>query len=70
MGLIGRSLAPLFPDETVKRKLGPNEYLAMGDNTLSSLDSRDWGAVPEKNIIGKCWFVYWPFTERFGWGYR
>jgi signal peptidase I len=70
MGLIGRSLAPLFPDESTVRKLGPNEYLAMGDNTLSSLDSRDWGAVPEKNIIGKCWFVYWPFTERFGWGYR
>ena len=70
MGLIGRSLAPLFPDESVRRRLGPNEYLAMGDNTLSSLDSRDWGSVPEKNIIGKCWFVYWPFTERFGWGYR
>ncbi len=70
MGFEGLSLSPLFPDETVSRKLGPDEYLAMGDNTLNSWDSRGWGTVPQKNIIGKCWFVYWPFTERFGWGYR
>ena len=70
MGLNGFSLSPLFPDESVARKLGPQSYLAMGDNTLNSLDSRAWGEVPQENIIGKCWFVYWPFTERFGWGYR
>jgi signal peptidase I len=70
MGLEGHPLAPLFADEAVRRRLGPDEYLAMGDNTLNSADSRAWGTVPEKNIIGKCWFVYWPFTERFGWGYR
>ena len=71
MGLFAsRSLAPLFRDETESLQLKADEYLAMGDNTLNSLDSRDWGAVPQKNIIGKCWFVYWPFTERFGWGYR
>ena len=31
---------------------------------------RTWGDVPQENVIGKCWFVYWPFTERFGWGTR
>ena len=70
MGLPGQSLSPLFRDESEVRKTGQDQYLAMGDNTLNSLDSRVWGTVPEKNIIGKCWFVYWPFTERFGWGYR
>jgi signal peptidase I len=71
MGFGGaQSLAPLFPSEEVERQLGPREYLAMGDNTLNSFDSRAWGAVPQGNVIGKCWFVYWPFTERFGWGYR
>lgn len=64
------SLAPLLPDETVSHKVGPKHYMAMGDNTLNSLDSRAWGDLPQKNVIGRCWFVYWPFTDRFGWGYR
>jgi signal peptidase I len=63
-------IAPLMPDEKTVYQMGPKHYLAMGDNTLNSLDSRAWGSVPRENIIGKCWFVYWPFTERFGWGYR
>jgi signal peptidase I len=63
-------LAPLFPDETATHKVGPEHYMAMGDNTLNSLDSRSWGDLPQKNVIGRCWFVYWPFTDRFGWGYR
>jgi signal peptidase I len=65
-----QSIAPLMSDERDKYKVGPRHYLAMGDNTLNSADSRAWGDVPRENIIGKCWFVYWPFTERFGWGYR
>lgn len=65
-----RGLAPYFYDESATHVVGPHHYLAMGDNTLNSLDSRAWGDVPEQNIIGKCWFVYWPFTDRFGWSYR
>jgi signal peptidase I len=64
------SLAPLLPNETVTHKVGATHYMAMGDNTLNSYDSRAWGDVPRENVIGRCWFVYWPFTERFGWGYR
>jgi len=49
-------------------------YMAMGDNTDNSLDSRFWGAVPENNIIGRAFFIYWPIsnhgTSRFGWGQR
>jgi signal peptidase I len=70
LGMAGGSLAPLFLDESMVRRLGPRQYLAMGDNTTNSYDSRAWGEVPQENVIGKCWFVYWPFTERFGWGYR
>jgi signal peptidase I len=66
----GRSLSPLMPDESVPYKVKPGHYLAMGDNTLNSFDSRAWGELPQQNVIGRCWFVYWPFTERFGWGYR
>ena len=63
-------LAPYFPDESAVHVVGPNHYFAMGDNTLNSRDSRAWGDLPQENVIGRCWFVYWPFTERFGWGYR
>ena len=38
----------------------PGEYLFMGDNRGQSCDSRVWGAVPRKNLIGEVFFVYWP----------
>jgi signal peptidase I len=38
----------------------PGEYFFMGDNRGQSCDSREWGAVPRKNLIGEVFFVYWP----------
>jgi signal peptidase I len=68
---VGRyGLAPLFPDETAVYELRPDQYMVMGDNTLNSFDSRNWGGFPANNVIGKSFFVYWPITGRFGWGYR
>ena len=40
--------------------LGEGEYYVLGDNRAHSNDSRSWGAVPEANIRGKVWMVYWP----------
>jgi signal peptidase I len=63
-------LAPLFPDQDTVYTNGPDSYMVFGDNTCNSFDSRAWGPFPTGNVIGKSWFVYWPFTSRFGWGNR
>ena len=39
---------------------------ALGDNTADSLDSRDWGPLPVRNIIGRALFVFWPVSRRVG----
>ncbi|HVY05106.1 MAG TPA: signal peptidase I [Burkholderiales bacterium] len=38
-------------------------YFMMGDNRDSSSDSRYWGFVPEQNIVGKAFLVWWNFSE-------
>jgi signal peptidase I len=57
---------PEFPDQDTVYDVPSKSCLAMGDNTCDSLDSRFWGAIPEKYVIGKSFFVYWPLTGRFG----
>jgi signal peptidase I len=64
------NLAPLFPEESTVFTTQPSHYMVMGDNTMNSYDSRGWGEFPATNVIGKSFFVYWPITDRFGWGNR
>jgi signal peptidase I len=47
-----RTIAPI--------KIKPGNYFMMGDNRSSSCDSRAWGTVPKKSLIGKVFATYWP----------
>lgn len=47
-------------------EVGPEGYFALGDNSPGSLDSRQWGLVPPREVIGRAVFIYYPFTTRWG----
>lgn len=47
-------------------ELPSDTVYAMGDNSDNSQDSRYFGPVPRKEVIGKAVFVYYPFTSRWG----
>ncbi|GAA4328521.1 signal peptidase I [Variovorax defluvii] len=49
--------------EGVVCKVPPGHYFMMGDNRDNSLDSRYWGFVPDKNIVGRAFFIWMNFGD-------
>ena len=54
-----------FMHEVQEIVVQPGEYIAMGDNRQHSSDSREWGFVTKKEIIGRVFLRYWP-ANQFG----
>ncbi len=44
-------------------KVPEDSFYVLGDNSANSMDSRYWGFVPEKNLVGGAFVIYWPIKR-------
>ncbi len=61
-----RASFPLLGTPKAIVDIPKDSFFALGDNSYHSSDSRDWGWVPQNNVVGRGWLVYWPFSRHWG----
>jgi len=52
-----------YGEEDVTIRVPDDNFFVLGDNSASSRDSRYWGFVPKKYLVGKAFLLYWPLTR-------
>lgn len=52
-----------YGEEGLKVVVAKEQYFVLGDNSASSRDSRYWGFVPQENILGEAFVIYWPLNR-------
>jgi len=53
----------IYTPGNIETTLKDNEYFVLGDNRRASSDSRKWGTVPKRYIIGEAWLRAWPVSR-------
>ncbi|MFH1478379.1 MAG: signal peptidase I [Candidatus Omnitrophota bacterium] len=52
-----------FAEEGKDLEIPGDAYYMLGDNSISSRDSRYWGFMPQKYLLGKAFLIYWPISR-------
>ena len=53
----------VITEDFTSKVIPEDEYLVLGDNRMDSLDSRDYGFIAKKQIIGRVLFKIWPLSN-------
>lgn len=61
--LSAENIKTIFNGEPSTIEIPENHYYVMGDNRKHSNDSRNFGTVHERNLVGRAWIIAWPLDN-------
>lgn len=65
-GYHGHQNAGIMSESDSSITVPEDMYFVLGDNSARSYDSRYWGFVPRESVVGRGFFIFWPFSRRWG----